>query len=112
MALQLHEKLASLKQMLGNQSVRIKVVHESNLPQKSSSPSKTRDHGFLPSGRHLLAQSTLQDMFMSCVDSMFRHRSRSELSLNVSPTKKEFANLNHQQKSAALVEFLSKKSVL
>lgn len=71
-----------------------------------------RDHGFAPSGQHMLPAVALQEMFMGCVDSMFKQRSRSELSLSVSPSKKEFAHLTNQQKSAVLVEFLSKKSVL
>jgi len=45
---------------------------------------------------------------MSCVDALFKHRSRTELSVS----QKDFGNLSNQQKQSVLVEFLSKKPVL
>lgn len=53
---------------------------------------------------------------MQSLDSMFKQRSRDELtavsSQSHSYTMKEYKALTNQQKSQALVEFLSKKQVL
>jgi hypothetical protein len=86
--------------------------------RRSPSPLLSSKFAFLPQSKNVLPADKLQEIFLSCIDSVLKVRSRAELQSQVgrssSPDMKanKILNLNEDQKSEAILKFMSKTSVL